>query len=87
MRGEGDAAPVEEEYRHEEKREKTTMDSEKPEPKFSVARLSKASTIITRWDQPSQPSLCYLVSVLRETLCRLQDVFNVFNRLARIGSV
>ncbi len=73
MRGEGDAAPVEEEYRHEEKREKRAMDSEKPEPKFSVARLSKASTIIARWDQPSQPSLCYLVSVLRVSTFELRS--------------
>ena len=50
-------------------------------------QLDKVSTIIAWWDQTSLSSLCYLVSVLRETLCRLQIVFNVSNRLVRIGSV
>ena len=43
MSGGGDAAPVEEEYRREERREQKAMDSKQPSAKFSSNILSRAS--------------------------------------------
>ncbi len=85
MSSEGDAAPVEQDHPRVERREHKAMDSKQSLSKFNSNLLNKAAQALHRDLDEDKRSAASDRSA--KGLCRLQHVFIVSNRLARIGSV